>query len=69
MPQKVNCHECGYVLYQGQELKSPEDILQAYEGKCPKCGAKLSMEPLNIEIEAASNKPSSKILGFTAKST
>jgi len=69
LPQKVNCHQCGFVLYQGQELKSPEDILQTYEGKCPKCGAKLSLAPLSIDVAAASNRPSSKIMGLTEKST
>jgi len=67
MPQRVNCHQCGYILYQGQELKSPEDILQIYDGKCPKCGVKLSLAPLNINVEEASNKTSPKFFGFTEK--
>lgn len=65
MPQKVTCHKCGYVLYQGPELKSPEDILQTFEGKCPKCGAKLSLAPLSIDVGAAANRPSSRMLGVT----
>ena len=56
LPQKVSCHHCGHVLYQGEELKSPEEILQANEGTCPKCGAKLSLAPLNINVEATSHK-------------
>jgi len=31
MPQLVNCHKCGAVLYQGEELKSPEEILQMHD--------------------------------------
>ena len=56
LPQKVNCHKCGHVLYQGEELRSPEEILQANEGACPKCGAKLSLAPLSINVEATSQK-------------
>ena len=62
LPQKVNCHQCGYVLYQGEELRSPEEILQVHEGKCPKCGTKLSLSPMNVDVGASSkNKFSIKI--------
>jgi len=56
LPQKVTCHKCGHVLYEGEELKSPEEILQTNEGACPKCGAKLSLAPLNIDVAASSKK-------------
>lgn len=62
MPQKVNCRQCGYVLYQGEELRSPEEILQVHEGKCPKCSVKLSLSPMNVNVGASSkNKFSFKI--------
>ncbi|MBC7131088.1 hypothetical protein H5T51_07730 [Candidatus Bathyarchaeota archaeon] len=51
MPQRVLCHECGYVLYEGEELKPPDEILQRYDGKCPGCGRKLAFLPLNVEVE------------------
>jgi len=61
LPQITNCHKCGYVLYQGEDLKSPEEILQANEGMCPKCGAKLSLAPLSIDVEATSQKSFAKM--------
>ena len=55
MPQRVECDECGAILYEGDELKSPEEILQMHNGKCPKCGRSLSLTPKKIEIRAASD--------------
>ncbi|MCD6325715.1 hypothetical protein J7L97_05445 [Candidatus Bathyarchaeota archaeon] len=52
MPQRVNCDRCGAVLYEGEELKSPEEILQMHNGKCPKCGRDLSLTPKKIEVKA-----------------
>ncbi|RJS74829.1 hypothetical protein CW712_05815 [Candidatus Bathyarchaeota archaeon] len=60
MPQLVNCHKCGAVLYQGEELKSPEEILQMHDGKCPKCGNKLSLTPKNIDVKPAPNRTIAK---------
>ena len=51
MPQQIKCHGCGHVLYQGNELKSSEEILQMYDGRCPNCGRKLSLIPENIEVQ------------------
>jgi hypothetical protein len=39
------------VLYDGDELKPPDEILQQYDGKCPKCGKKLALIPLDVEIK------------------
>jgi len=50
MPQQVLCDECGEVLYQGSDLKSPEEIHLMYNGKCPKCGRKLSLIPQKIKV-------------------
>jgi len=55
LPQRVNCDGCGAILYEGDELKSPEEILQMYNGKCPKCGRSLSLTPKKIEIRAISD--------------
>ncbi|MDP6048343.1 MAG: hypothetical protein QGG23_02705 [Candidatus Bathyarchaeota archaeon] len=41
MPQKVTCSECNYLLYEGDLLKSPQDIIKKYDGRCPKCNRKL----------------------------
>jgi DNA-directed RNA polymerase subunit RPC12/RpoP len=35
------------------ELKPPEEITQTLDGKCPKCGKKLSFMPKNIEVKPA----------------
>jgi hypothetical protein len=51
MPQRVTCQGCGYLLYEGAELKPPDEILQQYEGKCPKCGKKLSLLPIDVEVK------------------
>lgn len=41
MPQKVTCSECNYLLYEGDILRSPQDIIKKYDGRCPKCNRKL----------------------------
>ena len=51
MPQKVFCKKCNYTLYEGQELKPPDEIIQKFDGKCPKCGNKLSFIPIDIEVK------------------
>jgi NAD-dependent SIR2 family protein deacetylase len=51
MPQRVTCQECHHVLYEGAELKPPDEILQRYEGKCPKCNKKLSLLPIDVEVK------------------
>jgi len=51
MPQKVFCQKCGYILYEGPELKPPDEIIQKYNGKCPKCGKKLSLIPIDVEVK------------------
>ena len=50
MPQKVVCQECNYTLYEGDELKPPDEIIQKHDGKCPNCGRKLSLIPQNVEV-------------------
>jgi len=51
MPQRVVCHGCNHVLYEGTELKPPDEILHQYEGICPKCGKKLSLLPIDVEVK------------------
>ncbi|MCS7119879.1 MAG: hypothetical protein RMJ07_05055 [Nitrososphaerota archaeon] len=62
MPQQIICHKCGHVLYYGGELKSPEEIHQMYEGKCPKCGRDLSSSPINVDVKPANNSAASKFI-------
>ncbi|MEM1514822.1 MAG: hypothetical protein QXH24_02065 [Candidatus Bathyarchaeia archaeon] len=53
MPQKVLCSGCGKILYQGYDIKSPEEIYVMYSGRCPNCGKKLSLMPQKIEVSPA----------------
>ncbi|RJS84362.1 hypothetical protein CW702_02570 [Candidatus Bathyarchaeota archaeon] len=55
MPQRVLCKGCGAILYEGMELKTPDEIIQAHNGKCPNCGRKLSLIPEKIEVYSARN--------------
>ncbi len=56
MPQRVVCHDCRHVLYEGAELKPPDEIIQSVGGKCPKCGRKLSLLPLDVEVKPVSKR-------------
>jgi hypothetical protein len=53
LPQRVICDGCGQVLYEGAELRPPDEIIHQHEGKCPNCGKKLSLLPLGIEVKPA----------------
>ncbi len=53
MPQRVICHGCNQVLYEGAELRPPDEILHQHEGKCPKCGKKLSLLPIDVDVKPA----------------
>jgi hypothetical protein len=50
MPQKVICSECAHILYKGDILRSPQEIIKRHEGMCPSCKKilKVSMESLSI---------------------
>jgi len=52
MPQRVICEQCKTILYEGDELKPPEEIIQSHNGRCPKCGRKLSLIPTTVEVKA-----------------
>jgi len=51
MPQQVVCDECGEILYKGIELKPPDEIIQLHNGRCPKCGKKLSYMPIKVDVK------------------
>jgi DNA-directed RNA polymerase subunit RPC12/RpoP len=51
MPQRAVCQNCGALLYEGTDLKPPDEIIQQYDGKCPKCGKKLSSIPKDVEVK------------------
>jgi hypothetical protein len=51
MPQRVVCEGCGQVLYEGADLRPPDEILHELDGKCPKCGKKLSLIPIDVDVK------------------
>jgi RNase P subunit RPR2 len=51
VPQRVVCRECGEVLYEGDLLKSPQDIIKKFEGKCPKCGKDLGFDYESVDVK------------------
>ncbi|MCW3982720.1 MAG: hypothetical protein NWE96_01845 [Candidatus Bathyarchaeota archaeon] len=56
MPQRVICHGCHHVLYEGPELRPPDEIIQENGGNCPKCNRKLSLLPLDVEVTAVNKR-------------
>jgi DNA-directed RNA polymerase subunit RPC12/RpoP len=53
LPQTVICEKCGFILYEGIELKPPDEIIQTNDGKCPKCGKKISFVPKKVVVRSA----------------
>lgn len=51
VPQRVVCQGCGGVLYEGPELRPPDEIIHEHEGKCPKCSKKLSLIPVEVDVK------------------
>jgi RNase P subunit RPR2 len=51
LPQRVSCSQCKTVLYEGVELTPPDELIQRFDGRCPKCGKKLSFEHGHVEIK------------------
>ncbi len=53
MPQRILCKECGEVLYVGNLLKSPRDVIKQFEGKCPKCEKDLAFEKDAVTVTSS----------------
>jgi len=53
LPQKIVCSACKEVLYEGELLKSPQDVIKKFEGKCPKCKKDLKFKMESVEISTA----------------
>jgi transcription initiation factor IIE alpha subunit len=51
MPQRILCSKCGEVLYEGDLLKSPQDVIKKFEGKCPSCGKELSFDTDSVTVK------------------
>jgi DNA-directed RNA polymerase subunit RPC12/RpoP len=50
IPQTVKCSDCGYLLYEGDILKSPQDIMKKYGGRCPHCNKRLTFSSQNVAV-------------------
>ena len=53
MPQKIKCSRCEELLYAGEDLESPLEIMRKFNGLCPKCNNKLHFDVENIKITSA----------------
>ncbi len=67
MSEKINCPNCGMLLYYGEEISRrlymraiPDEaaVLAGYGNECPRCGFSLSVDTVKIEIKrrATSNE-------------
>jgi hypothetical protein len=64
MPLQVICQKCKFVLYDGKELKTPYELVEGYNGKCPNCGKKLSQMPIDFEIRLDKTQIGSRFKKF-----
>jgi ribosomal protein S27AE len=60
MSEKINCGNCGMLLYFGEQISRrlymraiPDEaaVLAAYGNACPRCGNALSEESVKVEIK------------------
>jgi len=51
MPQKIICSGCKRVLYCGDELVNPEEIINKYNRVCPDCNKPLTLNPERVEVK------------------
>jgi Zn finger protein HypA/HybF involved in hydrogenase expression len=50
VPIIIRCHSCGFILYQGNELKSIDVVLREWGYRCPVCMSPLSKTPIRWEV-------------------
>ncbi len=50
VPIIIRCHSCGFVLYNGNQLRSIDEILRQWGYKCPVCLSPLSKTPIRWEV-------------------
>lgn len=46
----IVCGHCGYVLYEGNELKTLNEVVREYANTCPNCGKTLKPSVQKISI-------------------
>ncbi|MBN1630453.1 MAG: hypothetical protein JW990_11860 [Thermoleophilia bacterium] len=66
MSQTITCGTCGMLLYFGEEISRrlymraiPDEsaVFAGYGNVCPRCGAALSTESVNIQIKKRATAP------------
>jgi uncharacterized Zn finger protein (UPF0148 family) len=46
----VHCDKCGAVLYEGEQLKPPYEIIGRHDGRCPNCARRLATIPKSFDV-------------------
>lgn len=57
MTLTVHCDKCRAVLYEGEQLKPPYEIIGSHDGRCPKCSRRLTTIPRSFEVRPTSQLP------------
>lgn len=52
MPLAILCQGCGAILYEGEEIKPPYELLSELNGRCPVCNRRLSRIPQSFEVKS-----------------
>ncbi|NLE10597.1 MAG: hypothetical protein GX630_03750 [Actinobacteria bacterium] len=74
MSEKINCPACGMLLYYGEQISRrlymraiPDEnaVLSAYGKTCPRCGADLSADSVEIEIRKRATAAGATAAGAT----
>ena len=70
MTEKIFCDKCSMLLYFGEEIKrrlymraipSEDTVLGFYNNVCPRCGNKLSLKTVKMEVKEGSKWHTVKI--------
>jgi len=51
MPITIVCASCGFILYQGKDPKSVDDVLRRWGYRCPCCLSPLKPVIRDVKIE------------------
>lgn len=52
----ITCRACGTVLYEGYELRLPEEIAKQNRLSCPGCATSLDVFPHEVKIDVTKGK-------------
>ena len=65
----IKCSSCGFILYEGRELKVPEDVLKMWDFRCPMCLSPLStnVEEWGFEVRPRNVEDTLSFLKYTYK--